>query len=73
MADPYSILGFTGLAEQAVRLIASLIERHKAYKENKTLSTEMLTAYTTLQADITEVKDSPIHRTSSQHTGFLQR
>ena len=73
MADPYSILGLAGPAEQVVRLIASLIERHKAYKENKTLSTEMLTAYTTLQADITELKDRPIHGTSSQHTGLLQR
>ncbi|CDF34773.1 unnamed protein product [Chondrus crispus] len=73
MADPYSILGLTGPAEQVVRLIASLIERHKAYKENKTLSTEVLTAYTTLQADITELENMPIHGTSSQHTGLLQR
>ncbi|CDF33339.1 WD40-repeat containing protein [Chondrus crispus] len=73
MADPYSILGLTGPAEQVVRLIASLIERHKAYKENKKLSTEMLTAYTILQADITALKDRPIHGTSSQHTGLLQR
>ncbi|CDF38040.1 WD40-repeat containing protein [Chondrus crispus] len=73
MADPYSILGLTGPAEQVVRLIASLIERHGAYKENKSLSTEMLTTYTTLQADITELKNMPIHGTSSQHTGLLQR
>ncbi|CDF38963.1 WD40-repeat containing protein [Chondrus crispus] len=73
MADPCSILGLTGPAEQVVRLIASLIARHQAYKKNKTLSTEMLTAYTNLQRDITELEKMPIHGTSSQHTGLLRR
>ena len=73
MSDPYSILGLTGPAEQAVRLIASLIDRHKAYKENKTLATEVLTAYSTLHADITELEDRPVHGTSSQHTGLVHR
>ncbi|CDF34217.1 WD40-repeat containing protein [Chondrus crispus] len=72
MADPYSILGLISPAEQAVRLIKSLIERHKAYQENKTLSAEMLTAYTTLRTQIMELKDMPIHGTSSQHMGLLQ-
>ncbi|CDF38974.1 WD40-repeat containing protein [Chondrus crispus] len=59
MADPFGIAGLTGTAEQVVRLVIALIDRHDAYKNNNDLALEMLEAYKALSRNVRLLRDDP--------------